>query len=192
MLHGKLLQPLDAVDCRDLQPGLRRWTARNRRAFAAPNPETWASLHHNGSVTLTTALGGHLDQIERELPGGFLDSSQLELLVSNIMGLVKAAGDRLGAAEYELILGLELEKPLELAIGTLDYHGHPYYLPLETFAPIETTVSLQTDMEGFLQQTRELATDCVNQAETTGLRVLRRNMDEPDRVVPDPFEFEGY
>lgn len=40
-------------------PGLRRWFAVNRKTSEhSRRKEAWASTHHDGSVTLTTAFGG--------------------------------------------------------------------------------------------------------------------------------------
>lgn len=44
---------------------------------------------------------------------------------------------------------------------------------------VNATVTLQTDAEGFLQQIRELATDCVNQGGVPELVAMKTTMNEP-------------
>jgi hypothetical protein len=48
------------VDRRNARPGLRRWVAVNNASGERPEwKEAWTSIHHDGSVTLAAAVGGH-------------------------------------------------------------------------------------------------------------------------------------
>jgi hypothetical protein len=54
------IHPLENVDRLNPRPGLRRWVAVNTAtAEQSMWKESWASIHHDGSVTLAAAVGGH-------------------------------------------------------------------------------------------------------------------------------------
>src|SRR5690606_27262520 len=54
------VHPLECVDRHNPRPGLRRWVAVNTATGdRATWKEAWASIHHDGSVTLAAAVGGH-------------------------------------------------------------------------------------------------------------------------------------
>jgi hypothetical protein len=54
------IHPLDNVDLLNPRPGLRRWVGVNSATDERSQwRESWASIHHDGSVTIVTAVGGH-------------------------------------------------------------------------------------------------------------------------------------
>jgi hypothetical protein len=51
-------------------------------------------------------------------------------------------------------------------------------VPVHRFIPVETTVEVREyDDEGYLQQVRELALDCVNQGGVVHLRLIKEHLD---------------
>ncbi len=49
---------------------------------------------------------------------------------------------------------------------------------MHRFIPVETTVEVREyDDEGYLQQVRELALDCVNQGGVVHLRLIKEHLD---------------
>lgn len=53
------IHPLKSVDRLNPRPGLRRWVAVNTATGERSVwKEAWASIHHDGSVTLAAAVGG--------------------------------------------------------------------------------------------------------------------------------------
>ena len=84
--------PLGSVSRQNPRPGLRRWIAPN----TAANPHTrwkeaWASIHHNGAVTLAAAIGGQR-ATATILEGNQVDSAAVEHAVADIMALIRSAG----------------------------------------------------------------------------------------------------
>ena len=54
------IHPLESVDLLNPRPGLRRWAVVNTATDEhSVWKESWASIHHDGSVTLAAAVGGH-------------------------------------------------------------------------------------------------------------------------------------
>jgi hypothetical protein len=54
------IHPLENIDRLNPRPGLRRWGATNNATGESSRwREAWASVHHDGSVTLAAAVGGH-------------------------------------------------------------------------------------------------------------------------------------
>ncbi|MEV3938730.1 ATP-binding protein [Glycomyces sp. NPDC049804] len=181
MLRKAYDTPLDAVDANSLRHGLRRWTARPKGSTNAPYHQARANLHHDGSVTLAAALGGHPDKIQNELPGSHFESWRLEVLVADFMNLLKAVGDHMGGFEFDVRLGIDWDQGEALLIEALDFAGYRnegVSQPLNRYAPVDATVTLQTDAEGFLQQTREFATDCINQGGVPELVAMKTTMEE--------------
>ncbi|MEJ1939071.1 hypothetical protein WDZ92_53410, partial [Nostoc sp. NIES-2111] len=67
--HG--IRPIASVDRLNPRPGLRRWVAANTATDERARwKESWLSIHHDGSVTIAAAIGGHRVQ------NGFLKGHQ--------------------------------------------------------------------------------------------------------------------
>lgn len=170
--------PLEAVDLDNPRPGLRRWVARNlytddfRAARAA-----WASIHHDGSVTLAASVGGHRVARDFELEGGQVESLALECAVADFMALVRATSQATSKDEYIVRVGLEwVEKPgMPLQIVVHDgFWGlrEDVSIPLRRFTPIETAVDAAAADSEYHEQVHDLARDCVNQGGVSELRLI--------------------
>ncbi|MCD0445841.1 ATP-binding protein [Glycomyces sp. A-F 0318] len=158
--------PLKSVNEHHLRPGLRRWIARNQASAATPWLHAYASVHFDGSVTLTAALGGHHGVNNTVWQPHEFQSWRLETLVCDLFGLVKAAADRFGGYEYDVRLGIAWESAERLLMAGRDNFGYPYTdgsVPLAAYTPVEATVDTDTDEAGMKTQAREFATDCINQ-----------------------------
>lgn len=183
MAHGHR-HPLTSVDERNPRPGLRRWIARNKESAEAPWLHAYTSVHFDGSVTITAALGGHKDVNNTEWNPNEFRSWHLETLVCDLFGLVKAAADHFGGHAYDVRLGVEWEGSERLLIAGQDNFGYAYTdgsVLLASYTPVEATVNADTDEAGIKAQAVEFATDCVNQG---GLQFLTA-FTEPDSRYDD-------
>lgn len=90
--------PLAGVELHNPRPGLRRWTV-STPARRGPDPwnEAWASIHHDGSVSLAAAVGAHSKPPTAEKHGGGeMLGSTVEAAVADFAGLVRANAGALG------------------------------------------------------------------------------------------------
>ncbi|WP_257013578.1 ATP-binding protein [Rhodococcus sp. ACPA4] len=90
------ISPLGSVFRQNPRPGLRRWISPN----TADNDHTrckeaWASIHHNGSVTLAAAIDGQR-ATGIVLAADHVDYAAVEHAVADLMALVRVAGKRFG------------------------------------------------------------------------------------------------
>jgi hypothetical protein len=171
--------PLTSVDEHNPRPGLRRWIACNKESTAAPWLHAYASVHFDGSVTITAALGGHKGTNNSERQANEFSSWRVETLACDLFGLVKAAADHFGGHAYDVRLGVEWGGSERLLIAGQDNFGYAYTdgsVPLASYTPVEATVDTDTDEAGIKAQAVEFATDCVNQG---GLQHLTA-FTEPD------------
>lgn len=137
--------------------------------------EAWASIHHNGAVTLAAAIDGQR-ATGTNLEGNQVDSAAVEHAVADLMALIRSAGKRFGTNEYETRVGIEWAGGTTLIIQTATEDNEPSTrdsLPLSRYSPVTTTVLALTDDADYLRQIRELAEDCINQGSITRLRAIR-------------------
>lgn len=169
------IHPLETVDRLNPRPGLRRWVAPNTAtADGSRWKEAWASIHNDGSVSVAAAVGGHRSS-DAYLPGGRVDSSAIECAVADLMGLIRAVSERLGASEYEVRIGIEWAGQAPLIIQTVDQSGFPFdgtSLPVARYSPVAATVLANADNVSFFHQVHDLAEDCVNQGGITSVRMI--------------------
>lgn len=173
------IHPFDNVDTMNPRPGLRRWFAVNTRTEEKHQwRAAWVAIHHDGSVTVTAAVGGHrASQNENNLPNE-VTADAIQAVIADFMALVRAGGERFGASEYEVRVGIEqCEGPGEhgLKIVTVDNQGFFYddtSLTLTRYAPVVSTVDAAASADDFYCQVRDLALDCVNQGGITGVRQI--------------------
>ena len=170
--------PLEAVDRDNPRPGLRRWVARNLYTddFRASRA-AWASMHHDGSVTLAASVGGHRVARDLALEGGQVESLALECAVADFMALVRATAQATNKDEYIVRVGLEwLEKPgmpLQIVVHD-DSWGlrEDVSIPLRRFTSIEAAVDAAAADPDYHEQVHDLARDCVNQGGLAELRLI--------------------
>ncbi|MCZ9635002.1 ATP-binding protein [Rhodococcus sp. BH5] len=165
---------LEATELFEPRPGLRRWIVRSAvHGGSIKWPGTRASIHHNGAVTLTSAIGGH--KIAKETLGpDHIDSADLESAVANFMALIRAANLGLGTNEYDVQVGIEWSGSTPLVVQTVDSTSKsiPNALSLPQYTPVTATIRAGADNADYHQQVRTLAEDCINQGGITELRLI--------------------
>jgi hypothetical protein len=174
--------PLASVDRDNLRTGLRRWRAVSATVQNTRWREAWASAHHDGSVSITAAVGAHPVERNADSPGGTIEAIDIEAAVADFMGLIRSASQHTGAREYEVKVGIEYTGPERILIRGID--GNNFALdddatPLAKFTPVLATVNADTDDDDFHRQVFELAEDCVNQGGVTQLRLINPVQQEP-------------
>lgn len=164
---GGGIHPLKSVNELNPRPGLRRWIAVNEANTPMTRwKEAWASIHHDGSVTIATAIGGHRSEQRGEtLPGDCIEAEGIECAVADLMGLIRVVAGHSAIDEHEVRIGIEWSGGTPLIIEALDPFGAPrgVSIPLARYTPVEVTVSGRADGPTFLWQVHDLAEDCVNQ-----------------------------
>lgn len=170
------VHPLENVDCLNPRPGLRRWTAVNTAVSDSSKwREAWASIHHDGSVTVTAAVGGHRKSFDGFFDGWEVEGRGIEASIADFMALVRAAAGALHTDEYEVRVGVEWTGVQPLSILTMDGSGWTFdgvSTPLRAFTSVRSTVIASGSAPSFHRQVHELAEDCVNQGGITYLHVI--------------------
>lgn len=176
------IHPLDSVWRNDPRPGLRRWVAVN--AATDSNKicqEAWASIHDDGSVTLSAAVGGLPDSRgNRNLDGWDVESSTIECCIADLMALIHSTATYTANSEYDVRIGVICNGSEPLRILTRDNLGMIYdglSTPLHRYTPVETTISARKSDSEYLQYVYELARDCVNQGGISNLRMITPQAD---------------
>lgn len=168
------VHPLDDVEHLNPRPGLRRWTAGHARSRPIWR-EAWASAHHDGSVTLATAVGGHRWSATEYHEGGDVEGRGVECAVADFGALVRATAEALQHDEYDVRVGIEWAGEEPLRILTIDRLGEPsgeLSTPLRRFASVRATLNAAGSDTDFHRQVHALAEDCVNQGGITYLRAI--------------------
>jgi hypothetical protein len=171
------VHPLESVDRHNPRPGLRRWVAVNTATDdRAIWKEAWASIHHDGSVTLAAAVGGHRMSSDGYFEGWQVESSAVECSIADLMGLIRATANATGNDEYDVRVGIEWAGEQPLTILTKDNLGHTYEgvsTPLHRYTPVETTVNaVEADLD-YYWHVHDLAQDCVNQGGISNVRMIQ-------------------
>jgi hypothetical protein len=167
------IHPIESIDRNNPRPGLRRWNFVNTAAGSSAWRESWAAIHHDGSVSLATAIGGQRSRWNEELPGWRIDSASIQSAASDFMGLVRAVGAHLGIGEYETRVGIEGGGSLR--IETVDGHGMNFdetSIRLAAYAPVDTTVLADASPLDFYWQVYGLAEDCINQGGLSNVQLI--------------------
>lgn len=176
-LDGGHAHPLANVPLHNLRAGLRRWKAVNVRGFSGSNGwrNTEAALHHDGSVSLATAIGGHPVGWDSFDPGGTVRTKSIEIALTDFMGLVRAASKKMGSSEYDIRIGIESDNGADLTIEATDAWGMQLDAPLQipSFTPVTVTIQADVSREDYREQLRSLAEDCINQCGALHLTILR-------------------
>lgn len=177
------IHPLETVDRLNPRPGLRRWVAPNTATTdTARWKEAWASVHYDGSVSIATAIGAHRSGADTYLPGSQVRSGAIECAIADLMGLVRAVGQRQALGEYEVVVGVEWSGTEPLLVVTVDQHGFAFdghSIPLPRYTRVAATVRADVGDHQFLDQVRDLALDCVNQGGVSNLQLIHIAGDEP-------------
>lgn len=170
------VHPLENVDHYNPRPGLRRWTAPNSAVEDnARWREAWASVHHDGSVTLAAAVGGHRKSIDGYFEGWQIEGSGIECSIADFAALIRATSTALHHDEYEVRVGIEWTGNEALNILTTDNFGLVYEgasTPLQSYKSLRSTINAAAPNSAFHQQVYELAQDCINQGGLSNLHVI--------------------
>jgi hypothetical protein len=173
---GGGLHPLWSVDRSNPRPGLRRWVGVNTATSERSKwKESWISIHHDGSVTLTSAVGGHRMTSDEYFDGWQVESSAIECAIADFMALIRATAESTDTAEYEVRIGITWNGQQPLTILTKDNSGYPYdgvSTPLHRYTPVETTVNATESPSDFHWKIYDLAKDCVNQGGISNVRMI--------------------
>lgn len=170
------IHPMENVDHLNPRPGLRRWIAPNTATSDSSRwREAWLAVHHDGSVTLAAALGGHRKSANDNFEGWEVQARGVEAAVADFTALIRAAAAALNHGEYDVCVGIEWAGEKSLSVLTVDGMGYTYdgaSTPLSTFTPVRSTIDAAAPDAEFHRQLFELAQDCVNQGGITHLHVI--------------------
>lgn len=176
------IHPLESVDRVNPRPGLRRWQAINTATSERSSwKESWASIHHDGSVTLTSAVGGHRMSSDDYFDGWKIQSKAIECAVADFMAMVRKTAEATSSDEYDIRVGVEWTGKESLSISTIDDFGYHYdgaSVPLSRYTPIEVTVNAAESDHDFYWHVHDLAEDCINQGGISNLQMI--HPPEPD------------
>lgn len=177
------IHPIENVDQLNPRPGLRRWIAPNTAASDISRwREAWLAVHHDGSVTLAAAVGGHRKSANDNFEGWEVQARGVEAAVADFTALIRAAAAALNHGEYDVRVGIEWTGEQPLCMLTVDGMGFTYdgvSTPLSTFTPVRSTIDAAAPDAEFHQQVFELAEDCVNQGGIAYLHVITKP-DQPE------------
>ena len=175
-LFGNSVHPLGNVDVDNPRPGLRRWIAVTSATGERERwRQAWASVHHDGSVTIATAAGGYPVSSSDYADGWVVDSAVIERSIAAFMTLIRGTAQATANDQYEVRVGIEWAGEEPLTIITADKYGLPYdgvSIPLHRYTPVETTVNADTSDGEYHQQIYDLALDCINQGGISNLRAI--------------------
>jgi len=171
------IHPLESVDRLNPRPGLRRWVAVNgatgqRSAWK----ESWASIHHDGSVTLATAVGAHRMSSDEYFEGWQVQSCAIECAIADLMALTRATAEATNNDEYDLRVGIDWTGRQPLMIlpkDNLGYADDGVSTPLHRYTPVETTVNASEPALDFYWHVHGLAQDCVNQGGVSNVLMIQ-------------------
>ena len=138
--------------------------------------EAWASIHHDGSVTLTAAVGGHRRSSDAYHEGWEVASSAIECAIADFMALIRATAEATGNDEYNLRGGIVWTGGEPLMILTKDNQGFTYdgvSTPLHRYTPVEATVNAVEPALDYHWRVHDLAQDCVNQGGISNVLMIR-------------------
>lgn len=174
------IHPLENVDRFNPRPGLRRWIARNERTDQRSEwRAAWAALHHDGSVSLAAAIGGHRDGADSVAPLNTIAGSAIECAIADFMSLIRAVSEHFGTSDYDVRVGIESASDLiaddSIVIRGADAQGFPYdenSFELLRYTPVEITVAADAGALDYYWQVHDLAQDCVNQGGLTHVRLI--------------------
>jgi hypothetical protein len=139
------VHPLESVDRFNPRPGLRRWVARDIATRDGRGwKESWVSIHHDGSVTLTAAVGGHRAGNTVYDEGWQVTSTAVECAIADLMALVRATAQTTGNDEYDVRVTVGWTGAEPLKILTWDNFGvrsDETSTPPHRYSPVEVTVN---------------------------------------------------
>jgi hypothetical protein len=171
------IHPLENVNRDNPRPGLRRWVAVNTAVSEHSLwREAWMSIHHDGSVTVAAAVGGHPMSSDEFFDGWQIESAAIECAIADLMALAHTAAEATDNDEYDVRVGIEWTGEQPLTILTKDNRGFTYdgvSIPLHHYTPVETTMNAAEPPLDYYWHVHDLAQDCVNQAGISNVRMIQ-------------------
>lgn len=168
---------LETTDILNPRPGLRRWTAVDQtRDGSRPWCGSWASVHHDGSVSVAGPIGATRAGEDTWCEPHEVVQWELENAVSDLSALIHAGHEVLGHEEYDMRIGIEWLGSDPLRIMGLGWAGHVYEagsIPLRRYSPVRNTLTPSALQADFQRQVRMVAEDCINQGGLTELIVVK-------------------
>ncbi|OLT41333.1 transcriptional regulator [Saccharomonospora sp. CUA-673] len=178
------IHPFENVEHYNPRPGLRRWTAPSTAVNDSSNwREAWMSVHHDGSVTVAAALGGHRQSMDGYFEGWQIEGRGIECAIADFTALIRATAAALHHEEYDVRVGVEYTGEEPMSILTIDNAGLTYdgvSTPLRSFTSVRSTLNAAAPDSDFHRQVYELAEDCVNQGGITHLHAIEPLTDPGD------------
>ncbi|AYG05367.1 ATP-binding protein [Gryllotalpicola protaetiae] len=169
------VHPLEKIEILNPRTGLRRWVADTAPTGEANWQEARASVHHDGSVSLVAAVGGHRKTATEYFGGHEVEARGIECAVADFSALVRAASSVSDLSEYDVRVGIEWSGIGDLRFLENDAQGNAFdstARALRIFSPVRTTLIASESARDFHGQVYQLAEDCVNQAGISHLHVL--------------------
>lgn len=170
------IHPLESVDRGNPRPGLRRWVAVNTATGEGSAwKESWISIHHDGSVTLTAAVGSHRMSSDAYFEGWQVESSAIECAIADLLALTRITAETTGNDEYDVRLGIDWtgKQPLTiLTKATMGYTHDGVSTPLHRYTPVETTINSAEPALDFYWHVHDFAEDCVNQGGVSNVLMI--------------------
>ena len=171
------IHPLENVDRDNPRPGLRRWVAVNAAiGDRSVWREAWMSIHHDDSVTVAAAVGGHRMSSDGYFEGWQVESAAIACAIADLMALVRTTAETTTNDEYDVRLGIEWTGEQPLTILTKDNQGFTYdgvSVPLHRYTPVETTVNAIEPALDYYWHVHDLAQDCVNQGGISNVLMIQ-------------------
>lgn len=169
---------IESTDHTNPRPGLRRWTAVDQvRDEDAPWCGAWASVHHDGSVSLVGPVGGLRAGQEFVCETHDVMQWELENAVVDLAALVRSGNKVLGHDEYDVRIGIEWTGTEALRVMEVGWGGHAYAdrsIPMRIFSPVRTTLAPAMGAADLQRAVHTLAEDCINQGGLTELIVVKK------------------
>jgi len=179
------VRPLESVDRSNPRPGLRRWVARDTATSDGYGwRESWVSIHHDGSVTVTAAVGSHRAGRDTYREGWQVASPAIECAIADLMALVRAAAQTTGNDEYDVRVTIHWTGAQPLTILT---QGGNFLsdeiasIPLHRFTPVEVTLNAAGTDREYHRHVHDLAQDCVNQGGVSPMVLIPPPEDDQDQ-----------
>lgn len=121
------MHPLENIDRLNPRPGLRRWVAPNSATGDSSRwREAWASAHHDGSITLAAAVGGHRKSSDGSFEGWEVEARAIEAAVADFTALIRATAAAPHHGEYDVCVGVVWTGEEHLKVLTMDGMGFTY------------------------------------------------------------------
>lgn len=158
------------VDRDNPRLGYRSWRFLNKMKGEHAIHEAWITIHDDGAVAVAAVVGGGYQGSGaqgRHVWGGHqIRPNQLEEVVAGFASLVRATAAATERSDYEIRLDVDWagEELLELLTPDHVMQGfHSHGDKIRGFVPIHRSVDARCSGEAFLEETRSIALDCVNQ-----------------------------